>query len=114
MKLLIVDDNAETRRLIRAVVGVCSDDIIEGHNGTEAVDFYREHRPDWVLMDIEMRGMDGIAATRTIRQHYPEARIIIVTMHSDPRFRTAAREAGATGYILKDDLAALPSMLLEK
>lgn len=111
MKLLIVDDNADTRKLIRTVVRKCSDDIIEGHNGAEAIASYIQHRPDWVLMDIEMQGMDGITVARTIRQKYPEARIIMVTMHDDPRLRSAAREAGAAGYVLKENLTDLPPLL---
>jgi len=114
MKLLIVDDNADTRRLIRTVVRKCSEDIIEGHNGLEAISSYALHRPDWVLMDIEMQGMDGLTATKTIKHDFPEAKIIMVTMHDDARSRAAARAAGASGYVLKENLTELPSLLLAK
>ena len=114
MKLLIVDDNADTRKLIRTVVRKCSDDIIEGRNGMEAVTSYIRHKPDWVLMDIEMLGIDGLTATKTIMHDHPEAKIIMVTMHDDPRWRQAAQEAGAVGYVLKENLTQLPSLLVGK
>lgn len=114
MKLLIVDDNPDTRKLIRTVVRKCSEDIIEGRSGTEAIASYIQYRPDWVLMDIEMLGMDGLTATRMIKRDYPEAKIIIVTMHDDARWRLAAQEAGAAGYVLKENLTQLPSLLLGK
>lgn len=114
MKLLIVDDNDDTRKLIRTVVRKCSEDIIEGRNGMEAVASYIQYKPDWVLMDIEMLGMDGLTATKMIKQDYPEAKIIMVTMHDDMRWRLAAQEAGATGYVLKENLTQLPSLLLAK
>ena len=111
MKLLIVDDNADTRKLIRSVVRRCSEDIIEGRNGAEAIASYIQYKPDWVLMDIEMEGMDGLAATRNIIQSNPDAKVIIVTMHDNPRLRLAASEAGASGYVVKEKLTELPGML---
>jgi two-component system response regulator DegU len=112
MKLLIVDDNAETRKLIRTVVRKCSEDIIEGRSGMEAVASYIQYKPDWVLMDIEMAGMDGLTATRKIKSEHPEAKIIMVTMHDDPRWRLEAQKAGAIGYVLKENLTQLPSLLM--
>ena len=112
MKLLIVDDNAETRKLIRTVVRKCSEDIIEGQNGMEAVSSYIQYKPDWVLMDIEMMGMDGLTATRMIKREDPEAKIIMVTMHDDPRWRSEAEIAGAMGYVLKENLTQLPLLLM--
>ena len=114
MKLLIVDDNADTRKLIRTVVRKCSEDIVEGRSGTEAIASYIQYKPDWVLMDIEMLGMDGLTATKTIKRDYPEAKIIMVTMYDDERWRLAAQEAGASGYVLKENLTQLPSLLLGK
>ena len=114
MKLLIVDDNADTRKLIRTVVRKCSEDIVEGRSGTEAIASYIQYKPDWVLMDIEMLGMDGLTATKMIKRDYPEAKIIMVTMHDDARWRLAAQEAGASGYVLKENLTQLPSLLMGK
>ncbi|HKV39506.1 MAG TPA: response regulator, partial [Blastocatellia bacterium] len=63
--------------------------------------------PDWVLMDLEMKDMDGLVAASRIKNAAPKARIIIVTNYDDSRLRDAAREAGACAYVLKDDLVAL-------
>ncbi len=111
MKLLIVDDNSDTRKLIRSVIKLHGHDIIESQNGRDAVTSYAAHRPDCVLMDIAMEGMDGIKATETIKAAYPDARIIILTMFDDERLRAAAALAGAEGYVLKDNLSDLQAIL---
>lgn len=102
--LMIVDDSDEIRRTLRAVVADVADPIYECHDGGEACAAFATHRPDWVLMDVSMVLMDGIAATRQIVQMFPSARIVIVTQYDDARFRKAAQEAGACGYVLKDNL----------
>ena len=66
MKLLIVENNQDMRRLIVQIVRKLSDAIFECEDGSEALAAYREHQPDWVLMDIEMPLIDGISATRQI------------------------------------------------
>jgi CheY-like chemotaxis protein len=114
MKILIVDDNSDTRKLIRSIMKPHGHDIVESHNGADAVRSYGTHRPDCVLMDIEMEGMDGITAAKAIRQEYSESRIIMVTMYDDARLRTAAQEAGAAGYVLKENLMELPALLVSK
>jgi len=64
MKLLIVDDHALMRRLIRRLVNDLVTDVEECGDGSEALAAYNQHRPDWVVMDIEMSPIDGITATR--------------------------------------------------
>lgn len=103
MKFLIVDDSADMRRCIK---GYLPDAVeaVECHDGLEAIAAFAQHRPDWVLMDIEMKPIDGLAATRQIKAHWPEARIIFVTSHDEPRFRDAASQLNVEGYVLKDNL----------
>lgn len=113
MTLLIVDDNAAVRRMIRRVVVDLVEDIRECADGGEALAAYRRVRPDVVLMDVEMTGVDGITATRQILSAYPDARVIIVTGHGDEQLRAAAREAGARGYVLKENLLELRGVLQE-
>ena len=74
MKLLIVDDNAPMRRVIKAVVADQGHEIFECDDGSGALAAYREHQPDLVLMDLKMARMDGLAATRQIRQFFPESK----------------------------------------
>src|SRR5262245_8710310 len=104
MTLLIVDDNPAVRRLIGKIVADLADDIRERADGAEALEAYRQCQPDLVLMDIEMSRMDGLAATREIIAAYPEAKVVIVSRHCDEQTRAAAREAGACGYVLKENL----------
>lgn len=87
MKLLIGDDNAAVRRLIRSIVLSLADDICECTDGAEALSAYLAERPDVVLMDIRMNGVDGIQATKQIRAADRQARILIVTDFDDMELR---------------------------
>jgi CheY-like chemotaxis protein len=111
MILLIVDDNQQMRRLIRSVVGDLADNISECCDGEFALAAYTEQRPDWVLMDIRMQRVDGIAATRTIKNNYPDAHVCIVTDYDDVELRAQAHEAGAEDYVVKEDLLRLRQVL---
>jgi CheY-like chemotaxis protein len=111
MKLLIVEDNAPMRQLIRSMAAGLAEEIFECGDGTTACLLYEEQRPDWVLMDIELGEVSGIAATRRIKSAHPEARIIIVTDYNDIHLRLAAKAAGAYDYVLKEDLSVLKQML---
>ena len=111
MRLLIVDDHAAMRRVIERVVHDLFDFVAECDDGTEAFAAYQQHRPDWVLMDIEMSRMDGLTATRHIVQAFPEARVVIVSKHDNKYIREAAREAGACGYVVKENLMAIRELL---
>src|SRR5262245_24842790 len=109
MTVLIVDDNPSVCRVIHAIVAPLVERVIECRGGEAAIGLYRADRPDIVLMDVAMRGIDGITATRRIRQIDPAARIVIVTNHDQPDLREAAVEAGACGYVLKTNLVELRS-----
>jgi CheY-like chemotaxis protein len=111
MTVLIVEDNAGVRLLIRHEIDKATTQIWECHDGADALSFYDNHRPDVILMDIRMPRMDGLAATRQIRELYPIARIVIVTNCDDEDLRLAAREAGACGYVLKQNLVDLASLM---
>jgi DNA-binding NarL/FixJ family response regulator len=112
MKVLVVDDNAAVRRLIAAVLAPMEPEIVECADGVSAIAAYEAHRPDVVLMDIAMTGLDGIAATAGIIAMHPAARVVVVTNHDGPDLRAAASRAGGRGYVLKDDLVDLPAMLI--
>lgn len=111
MKLLIVEDNTEMRRLIASLVRDLAEAINECSDGAEALSAYTKHRPDWVLMDIKMKELDGIAATKQIIEAFPGAQIMIVTDYDDAKLRAAARGAGACEYVVKEDLFALRRIL---
>ena len=111
MRLLIVDDHSAMRRMIGKVVSDLVSDIEECGDGEEALASYIQYRPDWVLMDIEMSRMDGITATREILMSFPSAKVVIVTRHDDEQLREVARNAGACGYVLKENLIAIRELL---
>jgi CheY-like chemotaxis protein len=111
MKLLIVEDNAGIRRILRRILVDTAGTIWECADGSEALAAYEEHHPDVVLMDIRMAGVDGLTATRQICRHDPLARIIVVTDYQDEDMRAAAMDAGAREYVLKHDIAGLPEIV---
>jgi CheY-like chemotaxis protein len=111
LNILIVDDHAEMRQLIRNLLSGLASEVNECTDGSQALAAYREHIPDWVLMDIRMKELSGIDATRQLRAAFPEARVIIVSEMGNAAFRKAAQEAGACAYVLKENLLSLPSML---
>jgi CheY-like chemotaxis protein len=111
MKLLIVEDNADMRRLITSLVCDLAETINECSDGADALAAYLKYQPDWVLMDIKMAALDGIAATRQLIAAFPQAQIVIVTDYSDAKLRAEAAAAGACAYVIKEDLFALRGIL---
>jgi len=113
MKVLIVDDSEPMRRMIKTLIADLKPEIFECGDGSEALTAYRKHQPDLVLMDLKMAKMDGLAATRQIRQFFPKARIVIVSQWEGAPLREAARSAGAEAYVGKSDLLPLRRILAE-
>ena len=111
--IMIVDDNPDIRAIIRQHVGQArlAEIVVDCADGEQAVKEYRRFRPDWVLMDIKMEGMDGFGAARTILAEFPAAQILFVTNFDDPAMREAARRSGVKGYVTKDRLSELKSFL---
>ncbi len=111
MRLLIVDDNARVRRMIAEVAAPVTGDVIECSDGSQALHAYLEHRPDVVLMDVAMSGVDGIAAAGQILGADPNARVVMVTDYDGEELREAAQAAGARAYVLKENLLELRGLL---
>jgi CheY-like chemotaxis protein len=104
MNLLIAEDSPKMRDMIKEMFRPFFENIFECEDGLSAVLKYKKYIPDWVFMDIKMKGMDGITATGEITKDFPGAKIIIVTGYKDTEFRKAAEKNGAAGYVLKDNL----------
>lgn len=110
-RYLLVDDHPAFRRTVKDFLSGNPIDVFECSDGGEAVEAYTHHQPDWTLMDVQLPGMDGLTATRSIRTRDPHARIIILTEHDSPELREQARVSGAVAYVLKDRLRDLPVVL---
>jgi len=112
ISILIVEDNASITRMIRELVGDLTDCVDQCNDGLQAVRLYRLRQPDWVLMDVEAAGFDGIEATRRIRQDFPAANILMVGNYDDSRMREAAMQAGARAYVHKENLLEVRRLLI--
>ena len=103
-RLLIADDHALVREGLRTMLsgeeGI--EVIAEANDGQQALDVCRELEPDLVLMDVRMPVMDGLEATKKIKQEMPKTSVMMVTMHENPDYLFEAVKAGAAGYVLKD------------
>lgn len=111
INILIVDDNPAVRVMMRSYLQEMADEIRECEDGADAFQAYYRFRPDWVLMDWEMKKLDGLKATREITLAFPDAKVIMFTQYDDPELRAAANEAGAFAFVSKDDLATLLEIL---
>ena len=103
-RLLIADDHALVREGLRTMLsGENGIEVIaEANDGQQALTLCRELGPDLVLMDVRMPVMDGLQATKKIKQEMPKTSVMMVTMHENPDYLFEAVKAGAAGYVLKD------------
>lgn len=104
ISVLLVDDHALVRRGLRLILEDATDVAVVGEagDGAAAVRLAQELKPAVIVMDCAMPGMSGLAATRKILQESAEARILMLSMHSEDTLVRQALEAGARGYVLKN------------
>ena len=103
IRVLIADDHTIVRSGVNLLLSSEPDIQVVGEatDGTSAVELAQQFKPDVVLMDIGMPGMDGFEATRRIRAQVPEAKVLVLTMHRSDEYFFQMLEAGALGYVLK-------------
>lgn len=99
--VLVVDDAQFMRMRLTKVLEEAGHEVVEAGNGLEAVEMYKRHRPDLVLMDITMPEMDGLDALRTIRAEDPNARVVMCTALGQKSVVIEALKAGARDFIVK-------------
>ncbi|MDE1154741.1 MAG: response regulator transcription factor [Acidobacteriaceae bacterium] len=105
IKVMLVDDHAMLRRGLALIIK--EDDSMqltgEASNGDQALPLALELKPDVVIMDISMSGLNGLECTRKLTEQLPSAKVLILSMHRDPVYVREAMRAGAKGYLLKED-----------
>jgi two-component system response regulator DesR len=107
VRVLIVDDHALFAEALMLTLGIDERIEVVAHasNGAEAITLTRTLRPDVVLMDLHMPGMDGIEATKAVRRAWPRAQVVMVTASSSPQVRHCAYQAGVVRFVTKDTAA---------
>ncbi|MCW1926685.1 response regulator transcription factor [Bhargavaea beijingensis] len=102
--IIIIDDHQLFREGVKRILDFeeTFNVVAEGSDGEEVIGLYEQHRPDVVLMDINMPGKSGIEATGELMAAHPEAKIIILSIHDDESYVTHAMKTGALGYMLKE------------
>lgn len=104
IRIAIADDYKIFRDGIK--VGLSADEnlhiILEADNGEDLLAGLKDNRADVILMDLKMPLMDGMEATKEVRKHYPETKVLVVTMYEDDKFIIHLMENGANGYLLKN------------
>ena len=105
-RTLIVDDNASFRRRVKDVLASepTLEVVGEAAGGEEAILRARDLKPELVLMDVRMPGMNGLQATRRLKDEMPELKVIILTVFEIREYREAAMASGASGYVIKKSL----------
>lgn len=104
IRIMVIDDQAVVRQGFVALINTVADMevIAEGINGQQAIDLYRQHKPDVTLIDLRMPVVGGVEAIATIRREFPDARLIVLTTYDGDEDIYRSLQAGAKGYLLKD------------
>ena len=113
MNIVVIDDDklvAISLKTILESTGHISVSAM-GYSGSEALELYRANKPDVLLMDIRMEGMNGLEAGEELLRDFPEARILYLTTFSDDEYIVKALNIGAKGYILKQDFEGIAPAL---
>jgi len=104
IRIIVVDDQSVVRQGFVALINTVADMevVAEGINGEQAIELYRQHKPDVMLIDLRMPVIGGVEAITKIRQEFPEARLIVLTTYDGDEDIYRSLQAGAKGYLLKD------------
>lgn len=115
IRLVLVDDQPLIREAVRARLEATGhiEVVGEGASGEEALAQAGAHHPDIVLLDIAMPGMDGLRASRLLREHFPLVKVVVLTAHHNREYRRQCALLGVWGYVLKNTASAELVRVLE-
>jgi DNA-binding NarL/FixJ family response regulator len=104
IKIILADDHRIFRKGLKSLLSEKEniEVLAEADNGDEALEAARKYKPEIVVMDIAMPKMDGIEATRQIRERFPDTEVVVLSMHAKKAYIDQVLKAGAKGYVLKD------------
>lgn len=104
LRVVVADDQASVREGLVVLLDLLPDIevVASASDGREAIDMCGQYRPDAILLDLHMPGVDGIEATRQISEHYPDIAIVVLTTYADDSSVLSALQAGARSYLTKD------------
>ena len=114
MKAMIVEDNDDARILIGEQLRALGVEVEGCRDGREAVERYREVRPDIVIMDVAMPQMDGLEATAQLRRIDPDVTVFVISAYSEDMIRRAALAAGAERFFLKEEMDRMLAQVCRK
>jgi two-component system chemotaxis response regulator CheY len=100
-KILVVDDSGLSRRISRKILQEAGHEVVEAEDGISALERYYLEKPQVVLLDITMKGMNGIEVLKKLRELDPAAAVVIATADIQSSTRTLTRESGACGFVTK-------------
>lgn len=109
--MLIADANDRMRLLLRSTLSDLEAEILEARTSESALECVRTHRPEWVMLEFNLRPLNGLVVAQTIRGEFPTAKIVMVTNCDDPEVKARAQAIGVLSYILKDDLLEVRKLI---
>ena len=109
--LLVIEDSEQFRQMIISMLKGYYEKIYQCTDGKYAKDAYEKYKPDWVVMDVHMKEMDGLTATKQLKAAHPEAHIVLMSQCHDPEMMEEAKSAGAENFILKDNILEIKKIM---
>lgn len=108
MKIIIVDDDYLVVNSLKTIIEASGIEVLAlGYDGFQAIELFKRHKPDLILMDIRMEGLNGIEATKEILNISPDTKILLITTFQDDEYIASALSLGCKGYILKQNIQGI-------
>jgi len=114
LKLMIVDDNERFRNLVRQILATPEDHVLEIADGSKVCENYAAFQPDWVLMDVNMKPVDGLEAAQHLLSEFSDAKVIFLSNFTNKKLVAKGLGLGAKAYVSKEDVFAIKDIIRPK